>query len=247
MTKEVSSGVTQAMRSLCRSLASRKGVGSAGKDLGAVLDAIPWLDREGKARVRAACLSAYRMAMASKDPSVLCREPLFGTVVKSFNAAQRILWRKTKSMYVGTMIKLRRGIGEPFFLVSWHQKPQEAHEKYQGTVLADRYWRADLAKWPKRLAMAEAYVREHGVITVQQAIGAPDYLITRPNCKHRLIPVRTSEVVEADGDMRSLKAMHPEGFGGMGTRPKTRKRLRKEYSDCRNAALGYAKRMNARR
>jgi len=80
-----------------------------------------------------------------------------------------------------------------FYCCSWHTHPAEGHKDYQGKIYVDRYWRQ---KTPQRMHYSvSSYIRNHGTITVQDAMEGPIWLLTRPYCKHYFIPIQTEEVL----------------------------------------------------
>ncbi len=185
------------------SLALGEGLISGSREsavLGAV-DQIAWLDRESKADVRRVLSSLRKRGLLmARDPSAVpgyAANHCVYEIVKSLNRAKRREWRKTKTLHVRSGMALCRAREDPivFYLVSSHQKPQKAHADLQGKVLVDRYWRTVLETHPKAYSEVENYLRTHRAMTVQQAMGAPHYLIVRPNCRHYLIPIPTGKVL----------------------------------------------------
>jgi hypothetical protein len=165
------------------------------------IDAIVWLDRESKADVRRTLSSLRKRGLLiARDPSAVpgyVSRCCVYEIVKSLNRSKRREWSKTKQLHVRSGMKLCRAQREPvvFYLVSSHQKPQKAHADLQGQVLVDRYWRAVLETHPRAYSEVESYLRTRPTMTVQEAMDAPHYLIVRPNCRHRLIPLPTQKVL----------------------------------------------------
>lgn len=165
------------------------------------VDQIVWLDRASRADVRSTISSLRRRGLLMARDSSAVPEYVAGRcvyeIVKSLNRSKRREWSKTKQLHVRTGMKLCRAREAPivFYLVSSHQKPQKAHADLQGQVLVDRYWRAVLETRPQQYAEVEAYLKANPAMTVQEAMDAPHYLIVRPNCRHRLIPVPTQKVL----------------------------------------------------
>jgi hypothetical protein len=165
------------------------------------IDQIVWLDRESRADVRRTLSSLRKRGLLMvREPSAV-PEYVAGScvyeIVKSLNRSKRREWSKTKQLHVRSGMKLCRAQREPvvFYLVSSHQKPQKAHADLQGQVLVDRYWRAVLETHPRAYSEVESYLRTRPTMTVQEAMDAPHYLIARPNCRHRLIPLPTQKVL----------------------------------------------------
>lgn len=197
-TKSVAMAIGLGLLSSKTLLTSRKRVKSA-------LDAIPWIDSHSRADVRRVADEVIRGGITQDDiPLYVSRnvEP----IMMAFNRAMRRKWSKTKLQYVKNQLGIQRERSDAprvFYLVSSHQKPQPAHARYQGTVLIDRFWRMTVPL--SDLPSVSAYVKNHKTETVQSAMGAPDYLIMRPNCRHRLIPVPTSEVLKSSARALSKK------------------------------------------
>lgn len=165
------------------------------------VDQIVWLDRESRADVRRTLSSLRRRGLLmARDPSAVpeyVANRCVCEIMKSLNKSKRREWSKTKQLHVRSGMALCRAQETPivFYLVSSHQKPQKAHAGLQGKVLVDRYWRAVLETRPQQYAEVEAYLKANPTMTVQEAMDAPHYLIVRPNCRHRLIPVPTKKVL----------------------------------------------------
>lgn len=98
-----------------------------------------------------------------------------------------------------------------FFLCTSHERCAEGHEPYQGKVFVSSEWRSRCSGKKERRRVA-AWIREHGCLTVEEAVSGPIWLITRPNCRHRLIPIPTDEALGSteEGILRS----HPEAEVG---------------------------------
>lgn len=197
MNKDVHDG------SLTLSLALGKGLLSKSPERAVLnaIDQIVWLDRGSRADVRRTLSSLRRRGLLlARDPSAVpeyVADRCVYEIVKSLNRSKRREWSKTKQLHVRSGMKLCRARKEPivFYLVSSHQKPQKAHADLQGQVLVDRYWRAVLERSPQQYAEVEAHLKAHPMMTVQEAMDAPHYLIVRPNCRHRLIPLPTQKVL----------------------------------------------------
>lgn len=82
-----------------------------------------------------------------------------------------------------------------FFMCSSHTKSAEDHKPYQGKIFVDRFWRTKVPG--NKYRAVYSYIRNHNTITVQDIMKAPVYLFTRPNCRHYLIPVPLSTVLNS--------------------------------------------------
>lgn len=80
-----------------------------------------------------------------------------------------------------------------FYVCSKHIKPAEDHKDYQGKIYVDRFWRTKVDKGLYRAI--SAYIKNHQVVTIQEIMGPPVYMTTRPYCKHYFSPVATYDVL----------------------------------------------------
>lgn len=81
----------------------------------------------------------------------------------------------------------------PFFLASSHAHPAKDHARYEGKF----YYDADYASYmknPGEVARIGKIISRRKMTSVQEVTAAPVWLVTRPNCKHYLIPVAIDEV-----------------------------------------------------
>ena len=95
-----------------------------------------------------------------------------------------------------------------FYLSSTHSNAAKGHKDWQGVVFVDRFWRSILEDDPDTKRKVAAYIRNHNTLTVQEIVGEPVYLITRPYCKHFFIKLDTEEVL--NNGVKKIRASHPE-------------------------------------
>lgn len=208
MYKTTEQGTKRVCVALGKALMRQGTLLSCREAVGAVLNAIPWMDVRMKADVarEAEALARKNIALASTAPWRVPSGVAYNLegVMKAFNRAYKKAWKRTADTYIGSQLKLQRGREEPvvFYLVSAHQHPQPAHEPLQGTVLIDRFWNM-ATDGDERIA---GYLKTHKTHTVQWAMGAPHYLISRPNCRHYLIPLKTGEVVSSS--LKQIRSRH---------------------------------------
>ena len=161
----------------------------------AVLAKIPWMDGRDRADVRRTIRPLLRIARALKPREVPGYLAFSGTdpTMQAFNRAWRRRWVRTRKRSVVTQLRLQgdRAMPVVFYLVSSHQDSQPAHADLQGKLLVDRFWRSKLEKADVPTETVARFIRNRKIRTVQWAMGAPCYLLTRPNCRHYLIPVAT--------------------------------------------------------
>ena len=221
----------------------RYGTVHAGRDaIGAVLDKFGWLDGKSRSDIERTSMKVYKMGMYvdTSDIPDHCR---FYTVevMKAWNRAYKRTWVRTKKTSVDSGLKLRRDMDTPivFYLVSKHQKPQKAHEPLQGKVVVDAKWRTVL-KGRKELSMVRKYISSNHIITVQNAMGAPWYLISRINCRHHLIPLRTSVVLSSS--LKDLNAKYQKKRTGI-KRPITDAQRAQALRELRGAVYNRLRRL----
>ena len=214
---------------------------SARRRVTAVLDRAAWLDSKSRKDIMEQAIKAARVALLIPKEEL----PKFVSmnldgVMKAWNRAYKRTWVRTRKTNVMSGMKLQRGRVDPvvFYLVSSHQKPQPAHEPLQGKLLVDYYWRSVL-EGDYRLEQVAKFVKNKKVRTVQWALGAPHYLITRPNCRHYLIPVKTDDVLALGA--KGVKDLYQKKRTGI-RRPLTDEMRHKEYLALRSAVLQEARR-----
>lgn len=243
MYRETRKGTKGILVSLGKAMMKRKTLASGMDAVSSYLAAVPWLDGKSRADIRSVCDVVCRRCLLvdrEKIPYLMGR--FAEDVMQSFNRAYKRRWVRTRETDLKSSLKLHRDMDEPivFYLVSWHVKPQKAHAKFQGEILLDNAWRAVLSG--DTLSEVRKWVRTHRPWTVQAACGKPDYLLLRPNCRHRLIPLRTHDVLTKD--LWTIRNEHrPLRFGVR--KPITDAERWAEFRDLRNeivtVLLGYVK------
>lgn len=211
------------------------------KRVSAVLAQAAWLDNKSRSDIMEQAMKVGRVCLlVPKEELAKFVSMNLDEVMKAWNRAYKRTWVRTRKTNVMSGMKLQRGRVDPvvFYLVSSHQKPQPAHEPLQGKLLVDYYWRSVL-EGDYRLERVGKIVRNRKIRTVQWALGAPHYLITRPNCRHYLIPVKTNDVLALG--IRDIRALYQKKRTGI-RRPLTDQMRRKEYLELRRAVLSEASR-----
>ena len=93
-----------------------------------------------------------------------------------------------KLAYMGDLIS--SGI---FYLCSYHKHCAADHLDYQGRVYVSSEWRS---RCPAEFAdKVESYIKNHNCLTVEEIMGEPVYMTTRPNCRHYFIELDIDEVL----------------------------------------------------
>lgn len=215
---------------------------SCRKRVVAVLNATAWLDGKSKSDILAQAMDVARAGLLLKKKSSIPSYVAYNLddVMKAWNRAYKRTWVRTKKTNVLSGMKLRRGALDPivFYLVSSHQKPQPAHEPLQGKILVDYFWRSTL-EGDVRLPEVEKFVRNRKIHTVQWAMGAPHYLLTRVNCKHVLYPLRTNDVLELS--FKDIKNKYQQKRTGV-HRPISDEKRWEDYEKLRQDVLNEVKR-----
>jgi hypothetical protein len=119
-------------------------------------------------------------------------------VIKLINKYDRKLDYNKKKHDLQNMIKSDEvdtaGKGYPviFYACSKHNKAATDHVDHQGKLYVDRFWKYKLVshgtpEW--LIKTTEKVIRREGYKTIQEIMGYPVYLGTRPNCRHFFIQV----------------------------------------------------------
>ena len=126
------------------------------------------------------------------------------------NSVLRAVGFRNKMNKVRDQLRTGRVASDPgiFFLCSWHQKPAEDHKELQGTVFIDKFWRKTLRErgWQDWIPQVERYIKDHRVLSIQESMQEPYFLITRPHCRHYFVPVGIIETLNGG----KLIERHPE-------------------------------------
>lgn len=150
------------------------------------------LNRNEKYRIYLDAYNTARAARSSKDwRKSLCLKESFNRIVTGCRVAKsRSNLRKKKGL-------LRAALKSDtiFFICSVHEKPAEDHKDYQGRIYVDRFWRGKVSG--VEFYPVLSYIKNHQIQTVQEIVGVPVFLTTRPNCKHFFIPLDTASVLRS--------------------------------------------------
>ena len=157
---------------------------------------IPLLNSREKAFIYNVCKKKLGKKLTNKD---------IHDITVALHKAQEHNASRARLHNLGVDMRSSRDSGRVFYLCSWHNKPAKDHAKYQGKIYVDRYWRSATNN-DYRIG---AYIRNHNIVTVQDIIKEPVYLLTRPYCRHRFIPLDNSEVLS--NSLNKVKEIHSEG------------------------------------
>lgn len=213
--------------------------------------------REAAILTRASLDAARRIRKSGDDDPGSAAERLTRVCVireleKAANAVDRSMQAKAKAQIAAETIHDARSAAQPcvFYLVSGHQNPAAGHRDLQYSLCVDRYWRKTLTEAGFWWLADEVgrLIRIAGIPSAQRLMGPPCYLITRPYCRHRLIPLGTMEVLACDGDAKALRSMHPEAADGAHRTLTDAQRYaayRKRRAEIRKRAAGKTKNPSA--
>lgn len=109
------------------------------------------------------------------------------------NALGRNMEMRDKDAYLKKMFS--RGV---FYLCSKHTNCAEGHENFQGKIYVSSDWKE---RCPDELARkVNSYIRNHATMTVEEVVGEPVYMITRPNCRHYFRRLDIDEVLHGSAN-----------------------------------------------
>lgn len=113
------------------------------------------------------------------------------------------------------ILALDRYRNEPFpvifYLCSSHEGCTSKHKDYQGKIYVDMKWKKALQRGTDTaflIPACEAYIKNHGILTVQSVTDGEPYLLTRPNCRHRLKALDTWTVLT--NSLNKIKRMNQD-------------------------------------
>lgn len=181
---------------ICRALSENKTLNQAGQDLRRIVNSYEGLNRNERYQLYLACYNLYRAGkhrVKSEDwQEYISLRRSYDSVLKIARRVQKNLDLRKKRQETKELLDshLNETI---FFACSKHNSPAEDHAPFQGLIYVDRFWRGKVRSYMYRAV--EAYIRNHQIISVQEIMGAPVYLTTRPYCKHYFIPLNTYEVL----------------------------------------------------
>ena len=83
-----------------------------------------------------------------------------------------------------------------FYLCSSHTDCAKDHLDYQGKMYVSTDWR-DRCPDADTRKRVRAYIRNHKCKTIEEIVGAPVYMTTRPNCRHYFMRMDIEEVMHS--------------------------------------------------
>ena len=157
---------------------------------------------------------------------------------KSFEKMYRVcrrVWLDTKNKErVSDARALIKGGEYIFYMCSIHYPVAEDHKDAQGRLYVNKSWRSLVSGRDYR-AVSE-YIKTNKIMTIQDVMDNPPYLITRPNCRHKLVGVPTAAVLGGS----DLKAYRKESHS------KKRYERKKDYYKYRDEVYKKCSSMTSR-
>ena len=168
-----------------------KRLGQIKEELRDLVNSYAGLNKDERYDIYWSCLKVCRAARRSKTLQK------YIAMTKSFDEIMSAA-RRTKGTY--ELRVRRRATREAlddketiFFLCSTHPNCAEGHKQFQGKILVDRFWRTKVKGFDYYKVWS--YIKNHNVMTVQESMQEPYWLITRKYCRHILIPMSTNAVL----------------------------------------------------
>lgn len=96
-----------------------------------------------------------------------------------------------------------RNAGLIFWLVSSFGDSAKDHVDYQGRIYVDRDWQSMVDEETRK--QVQDYIDANGTMVKQDVEEGEPYLTTRPNCRHRWMPINTEEVLGGKSTDKMLK------------------------------------------
>lgn len=119
----------------------------------------------------------------------------------------RKLWlSKRDKDRVSSVRAMLKGSENIFFMCSKHYPVAEDHREWQGKLYVDKGWRTKVSGRYYR-AVSE-YIKTNEIMTIQGVMENPPYLVTRPYCRHKLVPVPVLAVVSGNDLSSYVKVSH---------------------------------------
>lgn len=182
----------QSLSYICRALEAGKNLTEMKDDIRNLVNSYNGLNKAERA---ALYNSIYNVSRACKtSPDWAKTLSLRKNYDKILSASRKVYASQRLRMHKGTVrAELSRPGGTVFFLCSKHNNCADDHVNYQGKIYVDRFWRQKVLG--SEYTAVLRFIKDNDVMTIQEAMGEPIWLTTRPYCRHHFIPVPTEEVL----------------------------------------------------
>ncbi len=125
---------------------------------------------------------------------------------KLYRVCRKLSLNKKDKSRVDSVRAMIKGGDNIFFMCSKHYPVAEDHREWQGKLYVDKGWRTKVSGRYYR-AVSE-YIKTNEIMTIQGVMENPPYLITRPNCRHKLVVVPVLSVVSGNDLSSYVKVSH---------------------------------------
>lgn len=181
----------QSFSYMCRALHSGTKLNQVKQDIRDLVNSYTGLTRNERYELYRAIYEVHRACYFSddKDKTLSYRK----NYDKVLSAARRVYMKERLRGKKG-IIRAHLNNGKTiFFLCSSHNNPAEDHKDFENKVYIDRFWR-NKVEGIQYSAVLD-FIKKNDVVTVQEIMGEPVWLTTRPFCKHFFIPMNTEDVL----------------------------------------------------
>lgn len=181
---------------ICRALKDDKTLTNISSDLRKIVNSYSGLTRNQRYQLYLAC---YNLCRAGKHRIKTEDWQEYISLRKSYDSILRVARRTQRDLDLRVKRQETKELLDShlnntiFFACSKHNSPALDHKDYQGLIYVDRFWRQKTYSYMYRAV--SSYIRNHNIVTVQEIMGPPVYMTTRPYCKHYFIPLDTYEVL----------------------------------------------------
>ena len=183
--------VKKAFSYITRALERGDNLQAISKGLRSLVNSYKGLNRNERFRLYSVAYTTTRAARSSDNwQEYLSLRKSFDAVLGSARKVKASSELRKKKQ--DTRAHLQSG-ESVFYLCSKHSNPAKDHAEYQGRIYVDRFWREKVSG--RMYYAVLSYIKNHQIKTVQEIMGPPVYLITRPYCKHYFIPLDTEAVL----------------------------------------------------
>lgn len=192
MTKNIYKGLVKKTFSIIsRAIENKQGIGKTEKELRKFVNSVPGATKKERFALYNVAMRTFRSSRASYDwQKQLSKRETYDSVLRVCRRIQsKVMLREKKRAHRANMDSDEY----IFYLCSEHNNPAKDHKEWQGKIYVDRFWRT---KVESSLAVPVLdYIKKNGILTVQEIMGEPVYMTTRPYCRHYFIPVKTVTVL----------------------------------------------------
>ena len=125
---------------------------------------------------------------------------------KATNQKTNDIEAEFKEEVIKDTIEYNRGLDTPkvFYLASSHNDCAKDHKIAQGKIYIDEAWENYITSEKLKKQIKE-YIAKHHTQTIQYIMGDPVWFITRPNCRHYFVAIKTKEAIKVSSKRLSSR------------------------------------------